>query len=80
MQDIAHCIFVLMLKMKQLTLGRTTCFRAGMPGKKWWNIFYKRHPKLVIRTPQGLDGKRKKNISPERCALFYNFLARMYEE
>jgi hypothetical protein len=82
MQDIAHCVSVLMLKtkVKQLTSGRTSRFRAGMPGKKWWNFFSKRHPELVLRTPQGLDGKRAKYISPERCALFYSFLARTYEE
>ena len=81
LQDVACCISLLMLKtkVKQLCANCVTRFRSGMPGKKCWKYFSKRHPELVLHTPQGLDGKRAKTVSLERCSQFYNFLARTFE-
>ncbi len=36
--------------------GRGDRFRDdGIPGKDWWNGFFRRHPKLVERKPQHLS-------------------------
>lgn len=82
MQEVAHCITLQMLKskVKQICEGRRTPFKVGLPGDKWWKYFQDRHPQLVLRTPQALDGKRARNISPQRCERFYKFLEETLSE
>lgn len=39
-------------------LGRTNKFTDGRPGRKWYELFLKRHPELTTRIPQNLSGSR----------------------
>lgn len=39
-------------------LGRTNTFTDGRPGRKWYELFLKRHPELTKRIPQNLSGSR----------------------
>ena len=38
--------------------GRTTPFKDNRPGKKWFQIFQKRHPEIKMRTPMSLGHER----------------------
>lgn len=38
--------------------GRKTPFKNGRPGKKWLSSFFKRHPELSQRTPEGISKGR----------------------
>ena len=80
MQDVAHCVTLQMLKSKveQVCRGRPTPFKGGLPGDKWWRYFKNKHPHLVLRTPQALDGKREKIVTKERCGTFYTLLQSIY--
>jgi hypothetical protein len=65
-------------KVQQICSGRPTPFKGGMHGTKWWGFFKIRHPHLMLRTPQALDGKRTQNVTKEKCESFYNLLERIY--
>lgn len=35
--------------------GRDNPFVNGRPGRKWWELFKKRHPEVTLRTPEGCN-------------------------
>ncbi|XP_039278765.1 uncharacterized protein LOC120350249 [Nilaparvata lugens] len=45
-------------------LGKETPFTEDMPGKRWLEIFLKRHPEISVRKPQKLTLSRS-SITPE---------------
>ena len=79
-QRVAHCVSLTLLrcKVQQICEGRSTPFTNGIPGKHWWKYFCKRHPKLVLRRPEGLDVQRARSLSKEACERFYKFLGETY--
>lgn len=42
-------------------LGRKDMFRNGRPGQNWYAGFFKRHPEINIREPEGVNNARTKN-------------------
>lgn len=44
--------------------GRTNAFPNGMPGRKWVNLFLKRHPEVSRRVPSALS-KQRTNVTEE---------------
>lgn len=45
----------LKLKVYEITRGRWTPFRNGVPGKGWMKWWKKRHPELTLRVAQALE-------------------------
>lgn len=51
--------------------GRPNPFKDNMPGKKWWQLFMKRHPELATRIPEPLQLARAKCCTPECIKAWY---------
>ena len=59
-EDMAECGLPLIpsqikIKVGQMTQGRMTSFKNGIPGASWWKWFRRRHPELSMRTLQGRE-------------------------
>lgn len=48
--------------------------RDANAGKKWLRNFFKRHPNLSLRKPQGISKNRIKGFTPENINLFFDLL------
>ena len=57
----------ILLTVKKIldTDHRPNPFKANKPGKKWWELFKKRHPTLSLRTPEHLQLCRVQSCTPE---------------
>ena len=80
MVEWGHPMTPLQLKNKvvEITQERVTPFKDGVPGESWVRWFRARHPKLVLRVPQGLDHKRARGLNPKNVANFYKNLKALY--
>ena len=68
------------VKFGQMIQGRMTRFKNGIPGALWWKWFRHRHPKLSIRTPQGLEQGRARRLNPNSTTRFYENLEKIYNK
>ena len=82
MQEVALCITLNMLKYTIQTIlynaPRQHPFRDGLPGDKWWALFKKRHPKIVLRCTSGLEVKRAQRFTKKSTTTFYNLPKTIY--
>ena len=65
-------------KVAEIIQERVTPFKDGVPGESWLKWFRARHPKLVLRVPQGLDYKRTRAVNPKIAVVFYRNLEALY--
>ena len=65
-------------KVGEITQDTITPFKDGILGQSWMRWFRVRHPKLVLRMPQGLDHKRARAVNPETVANFFGDLEALY--
>ena len=70
----------LKLKVAEICQTRGTPFKDGIPGKSWLILFQKRHPHLVLRTPQPLQVCRARNLCPSMVYTFYTNLQHLYNQ
>ena len=79
MVEWGHPMTPLQLKNKvaKITQDMITPFTRGMLGASWVRWFRLRHPKFVLRVPQGLDQKRARALNPEIVANFYSNLEKL---
>jgi hypothetical protein len=56
-----------------------TPFKDGIPGDSWIHWFKKRHPNLTLRTSQGLDFARARDLCLDKVASFYRNLEELYK-
>lgn len=49
-------------------------------GKKWLRNFFKRHPNISLRKPQGISKNRIKGFTPENINLFFDLLEPVMEK
>ena len=52
--------------------GRPNPFTNGRPGKRWWELFKKRHPALTLRLSEHLQLSRARCCTPETLARWFN--------
>ena len=64
MQDHVHPISILELRRKvaEMTQERWTPFKDGIPRRGWLRWFCNCHPKLTLRSPQGLEEGRARGL------------------
>jgi len=65
-------------KVATITQTRVTPFKDGIPGEGWVRCFKRRHPELVLRKSQTLEGNRASGLNPESVSSFYNNLQKLY--
>ena len=70
----------LKLKVAEIYQTRGTPFKDGIPSKNWLTLFQKRHPHLVLRTPQPLEVCRARNLCPFMVHTFYTNLQHLYNQ
>ena len=70
----------LQLKVAEICQMRATPFKDGIPRRNWLKLFQKRHPNLVLRTPQSLEANRARNLSPSMVNTFYANLQHLYNQ
>lgn len=79
MQKVALCVTLNMLKCTIQTIlknaPRHHPFRDGIPGKKWWDGFKKRHPSFTLRCADGLEMKRALGLNRESTTFFLTYLS-----
>jgi hypothetical protein len=68
----------LRLKVCEITQTRATSFKNGIPGVGWLRWWKRRHPKLSLRVPQGLETARAQALSRENVDSFYNNLETLF--
>ena len=82
MQQVAFCITLNILKYTIQKIlqnaPRQHPFRDGLPSDKWWALFKKRHPELVLRRAAGLEVKRALGFTKKSTTTFYNLLEAIY--
>lgn len=49
-------------------------------GKKWLRLFFKRHPQLSMRTPQGMSAARIKGFTAENVSTFFDLYEPEYNK
>lgn len=54
--------------------------KNGMAGKEWYFGFYKRHPKISLRTPEQISMQRAKGFNKESIDEFFVQLSALYAE
>jgi hypothetical protein len=59
---------------------RVNSFYNGIPGAGWLRWFRHRHPQLVLRSVQGLEVNRARNLCPENVESFHHNLKSQYVE
>ena len=81
MAKLAHPLSAIDLKLKVAKICQTrgTPFKDGILGKSWLILFQKRHPHLVLRTPQPLEVSRARNLCPSMVYTFYTNLEHLYK-
>ena len=67
-------------KVVEITQERPTSFTNGFPGRSWLKWLLHRHPKISLRSLQGLDQKRARALNPNTTRRFYENLSKLYEE
>ena len=79
---LAHPLSVEDLKMKVAEICQQMIipFRDGIPSKSWLKWFKKRHSTLVMRTPQGLDLNRARNLCPPIVQNYYENVEHLYKQ
>jgi hypothetical protein len=70
----------LKLKVATMVQDRPNPFTNGIPGKSWLYWFRWRHPKLVLRSSQGLDISRARGMCKENVDTFYHNLEQLYAQ
>jgi len=82
MAQLGHGLELVQLKstVAQIFQVRPNPFKDGFPEKSWWRGFKQRHPKLVLRTTEGLDRDRALHIHPTVVSRFYQTLSNAYEK
>ena len=82
MAKLAHPLSATDLKLKvaEICHTRGTPFKDGIPGKSWFILFQKRHPHLVLRTPQPLEVCRARNLCPSMVHTFFTNLEHLYKQ
>ena len=60
--------------------GRTNPFVNGRPGRKWWELFKKRHPEITLRSPEKLQLARARCCTPEVISAWYGDFHKFLEE
>jgi len=83
MQHVALCVTLNMLKYTIQTIlynaPRQHPFRNALPGDKWWALFKKRHPEIVLKCASGLEVKRALGFNYKKATIaFYNLLETIY--
>jgi hypothetical protein len=80
MQDLGYPLTIgqLRLKVAQMVETRENPFRNGIPGAGWLRWFRRRHPNLALRSTQGLEVNRARNLCPENVSSFYHNLQTLY--
>ena len=68
----------LKLKVYEITRGRWTPFRNGVPGKGWMKWWKRRHPELTLRVAQALESTRAKGLCADNAKSFYDNLEVLY--
>jgi hypothetical protein len=82
MQDLRYPLMIgqLRLKVAQMVETRENPFYNGIPGAGWLRWFRRRHPNLVLRSTQGLEVNRARNLCPEIVSSFYHNLQTLYAQ
>jgi len=52
--------------------GRLNPFKDDRPGKKWWQLFLKRHPEVTLRVPELLQQARAQACNAEKISLWFS--------
>jgi hypothetical protein len=71
-------IGLLRLKVAQICQDRPNPFNHGIPGQGWLRWFKIRHPKLALRSFQGLEVNKAKNLCLENIASWFGNLQILY--
>jgi hypothetical protein len=71
---------LLRLKVAQICQDRPHPFTHGIPGQGWLRWFRRRHPELTLRSSQGLEVNRAKNLCPENVASLFGNLQILYAQ
>jgi hypothetical protein len=69
-----------MLKVAEICQDRSNLFTHGIPGQGWLRWFRIRHPELTLRSSQGLEVNRAKNLCPQNVASLYGNLQILYAQ
>ena len=82
MAKLAHPLSATDLKLKVVEICQTreTPFKDGIRGKSWLTLFQKRHPHLVLRSPQPLEVCRARNLCPSMVHILYTNLQHLYKQ
>jgi hypothetical protein len=80
MQELGYPLTIgqLRLKVAEMVETRDNPFRNGIPGAVWLRWFRHCHPNLSLRSTQGLEVNRARNLCPENVASFYHNLQTLY--
>jgi hypothetical protein len=80
MQELGYPLTIgqLRLKVAEMVETRHNPFRNGIPGVGWLRWFRRRHPNLSLRSTQGLEVNRARNLCPENVASLYHNLQTLY--
>jgi hypothetical protein len=80
MQELGYPLTIgqLRLKVAQMVETRDNPFRNGILGVGWLCWFRHRHPNLALRTTQGLEVNRARNLCQENVSSFYHNLQTLY--
>lgn len=54
-------------------------FKHGRPGRKWMELFLKRHPKISERVPESIN-KARAMVTPEKIRNFFRYVMEHLEE
>jgi hypothetical protein len=66
------------LKVAEICQDRPNPFTHGILGQGWLCWFKKRHPELILRSSQGLEVNRAKNLCPQNVASLFGNLQLLY--
>jgi hypothetical protein len=80
MQELGYLLTIgqLRLKVAQICETRVNPFCNGIPGAGWLHWFRRRHPQLILRSAQGLEVNRARNLCLENVQSFYHNLESLY--
>jgi hypothetical protein len=71
---------LLRLKVAQICQDRSNPFTHGIPGQGWLRWFRRRHPELTLKSSQGLEVNKAKNLCPENVASLFGNLQILYTQ
>jgi hypothetical protein len=82
MQDLGWpmTIRLVRLKVAEICQDRSNPFTHGILGQGWLKWFKRRHHELTLRSSQGLEVNRAKNLCPQNVVSLYGNLQILYAQ